>query len=48
VLGIISQPTPRTNVVHLEIRQTSAALTAPAIPLQYLLTQLSVGTRIKS
>ena len=33
LLGVVSEPTPRVNVVHLEIHQAPAALTAPAVPL---------------
>jgi hypothetical protein len=47
VLRILSESTPRVDVVHLKISQTSAPLAAPAIPLQYLLALFPVRLAIE-
>ncbi len=44
--SILSLVAASENVVHLEIRESSADLTAPTIPLQYLLAQSSIGIRV--
>ncbi len=43
LLGIGSQLTPRLDVMNLEVGRAAAGLAAPAIPLQYLLAQLTIG-----
>ncbi len=43
VLGVVSELTPRVNVMDLESARASAALAAPAVPLQYLLAEAFIG-----
>ena len=45
--GIITQTTPRLNVVDLKIFRSSAELAAPAIPLQYLTAELAIRLGLK-
>ena len=42
-LGIVSQSASWLNVVNLKVGRPAAVLAAPAIPLQYLLAQLTIG-----
>ncbi len=43
LLGVVSQSASWLNVVDLEVGRTAAVLAAPAIPLQHLLAQLTIG-----
>ena len=45
--GIITQTTPRLNVVDLKIFRSSAELAAPAIPLQYLTAEFAISLGLK-
>ena len=47
-LGIVSQLTPRVDVVDLEVGTPAAMLAAPAIALQHLLAQSTVGVRVEA
>ncbi len=42
-LGIISKAAALIEVVDVKIRHQAAVLAAPAIPLQHLLAQLTIG-----
>ncbi len=48
LFGIGSQLTPRVDVVNLEIGRSAAALAAPAVPLQHMLAQLTIGLWVKA
>ncbi len=41
-LGIVSQPTPRIDMVNLKFSGTPASLAAPPIPLKHPLVELPV------
>ncbi len=43
LLGIISKAAALIDVVNLKVGRPAAVLAAPAIPLQHLLAQLSMG-----
>ncbi len=43
LLGIISQAAALTDMVDLKIGRSAAVLAAPAVPLQHLLAQLTIG-----
>ena len=47
VLGVVSQPAPRLDVVHFEPGRVPTMLAAPPIPLQHLLAQPAVGLRVQ-
>jgi len=47
MLDVVSELAPRVDVMNIQIVLAPAALAAPAIPLQYLLTQAFVGLRVK-
>jgi len=47
VLGVVSELTPRVNVVNVEFARAPAALAAPAIPLQYPLAEAFIGLRVQ-
>ncbi len=47
VLGVVSELTPRVDVVNMEFDRAPAALAAPAIPLQYLLAEALIGLRVQ-
>ncbi len=47
-LGVVSQPAPRTDMMNLELSKTAAMLAAPAIALQHLLAQSTVGVRVEA
>ncbi len=48
LFGIFSQPAPRLDVVNLQVRRPPTALAAPAISLQHLLAQLTIGLRVEA
>ena len=43
LLGVVAQSAPREDVVNLEVGAAAAVLAAPAVPLQHLLAQLTIG-----
>ncbi len=47
-LGIVAQSPPRVDVVDLEVGRAAAGLAAPAIALQHLLAQLTMGLRVEA
>ncbi len=47
MFGIGSQPASWLNVVNLKVGRPAAALAAPAIALQHLLAQSTVGVRVE-
>ncbi len=42
-LGVVAQPASGVDVVDLEVGRSAAVLAAPAVPLQHLLAQLTIG-----
>ncbi len=48
LLGIISEVAPRFDMVYLEFANMSTALAPPAVALQYLMAQPSIGFRVES
>ncbi len=48
LLGVVSESASWVDVVDLEVDRTAAALAAPAIPLQHLLAQLTIGLRVEA
>ena len=46
LLRVVSQSTPRPNVMYLQFATPPTTLAAPTIPLQYLLAQSSIGIRV--
>ena len=48
LLGIISESASWVDVVDLEVGTTPAVLAAPAIPLQHLLAQLTIGLWVEA
>ncbi len=42
-LGIVTQTASWLNVVNLKVGRPAAGLAAPAVPLQHLLAQLTIG-----
>ena len=47
LFGIVSQPAAQVDVVDLEVGAPAAVLAAPAIALQHLLAQLTIGLRVE-
>ena len=47
LLSIVSQPTPRVKVVHLELLYGPAVLAAPSVPPEHLLAQSLVRLWVK-
>ncbi len=48
LLGVVAQSASWVDVVDLEVGRAAAALAAPAVALQYLLAQLTIGLRLKA
>jgi hypothetical protein len=48
VLLVVSEPATGLNMMHLEFMHRSAALAAPAISLQYFLSQFVVRDWVQS
>ena len=48
LFGIGSQPAPGVDVMNLEVGRAAAVLAAPAIPLQHLLAQLTIGLQVEA
>ncbi len=48
LFDIVSQAAPGVDVVDLEIRRSAAGLAAPAIALQHLLAQSTVGLGVEA
>ena len=48
LLDVPSEPTPRADVVDLELVQSTTALAAPPVPLENLLVQSSVRLATQS
>jgi hypothetical protein len=46
--GVVSQPAPGLNVMHLEVLGRSAVLAFPAVPLEHLFSKLVVSLPIES
>jgi len=46
--GVISQATPRPNMVNLQIIRPATVLTAPAVPTKNLVVKFRVGHRIQA
>ena len=48
VLGVRARLTAKPDVVNLQLRRSPAALTAPAVALEHLLTQVLVRICVES
>ncbi len=46
-LGIVAQSAPGVDVVDLKIGHPATVLAAPAVSLQHLLVQLTIGLRVE-
>jgi hypothetical protein len=48
LLGVVAESASWVDVVDLEISRPAAVLAAPAIPLQHLLAQLTIGLWVEA